>query len=82
MFINESTLDTNDFSLPSTCEQILRLTIFLYSLQAAIVILCHTKWKVTKVFSALISFGQVAWACRNSPQCKNVSKRRKTQARA
>jgi len=41
--IDEFTLDTNKFSLPSICEQILSLTIFPYSLQGAIVILCHTK---------------------------------------
>ncbi len=33
------------FSLPSIYEQIVSLTIFPYSLQGAIVILCLTKWK-------------------------------------
>jgi hypothetical protein len=79
--INESTLDTSNFSLPSSCEQILSLTIFP-SLQAAIVILCHTKWKATKVFSALILLGQVAQARRNSPSAKLFLKKRKAQARA
>jgi hypothetical protein len=80
--INESTLDTNFFSIPSIYEQILSLTIFPYSLQMTIVILCHTTWKPTKFFSTLISFGQVSRAYTNSLQCTKKFKRKKTHARA